>query len=66
MKKYVFAAFLMIFFVLGMCFTYCTEQNNTVIFGPYCYYIENGDIYRTPMTVLAGETLAEWDVSLIK
>ena len=31
-------------------------EEETVSFGGYCYYIENGDIYRAPMTDMAGET----------
>ena len=31
-------------------------SNDAVIFGGYCYYIENGDIYRAPITEMAGET----------
>ncbi len=56
MKNLIFTTFLMLFLILGICFTYCTEADETVIFGGYCYYIENGDIYRAPMTDLAGET----------
>lgn len=56
MKKFIFSFVLILFFVLGIMFSYCTEHDEAIVFGSYCYYIENGNIYRAPLTVLSGET----------
>ena len=54
MKRYYLLALILIFVVFFACFAYCTDE--AIIYGGYCYYIENGDIYRAPMTEFAGET----------
>ena len=56
-RSLILASLISILFVFLCSFSYSEiSADETVCYGGYCYYIENGDIYRAPMTILSGET----------
>ena len=60
MKKTIIAVFL--FIAIFSMIAKATDEkiffsdDEAFFFGGYCYYIENGDIYRAPLTEMAGDT----------
>lgn len=59
MKKAIFFAVMVVIFSI---FVTASDSENDfytdegIIFGGYCYYVENGNIYRTPISDLSGTT----------